>query len=117
MPRANAPDTARLWAVVGERVRKVREKQGLSREELANAVGVSKTSITQFESGYQHLPLSTIYLVAAVLDTEISQLLPPLHEFSTNTTVFQRVQDDPSLASGERRALLTFFEEQMAKNR
>ena len=112
MPSANPPDVAPIYWKIGQNVRSVRERIGLSREDLAAQVGVSRTSISQFETGYQRLPLETVYLVAFALGVEISEILPPLEELAASRTdILARVSSDETLDTGERQALLAFFEQ------
>jgi transcriptional regulator with XRE-family HTH domain len=104
------PDVARLYAVIGENVRSIRERAGLSRDDLAARVGISKTSIAQFEGGYQRLPLETIYLIAYALSVGIVALLPALEELvATGTPLLSKVANDETLDTGERKALLQFL--------
>lgn len=44
---------------------------------FAKAVGLSRTSITNIESGRQPVSLHTLYSMADILGVEVSDLLPP----------------------------------------
>lgn len=66
----------RLYVQLGAAIRKSREGASLSQAELAEAVGLGRTSITNFESGRQHIPLHTLYDIARVLDVELVDVLP-----------------------------------------
>jgi len=104
------PDVARLYEVIAQRVRQVRERQQLKQEELAARVGLSRATITQVESGHQKLPLQSLYLIAAVLGVAIADLLPTVDELSsTDRDILARVSNDPNLTSDERNALTEFF--------
>lgn len=109
---AMTPDVVRLYAVIGERIARFRERKGLSQEALAVQVGLSRASITQAESGHQKLPLQTIYLIAAVLGVTLGDLLPTVDELLLSpgqSDIVARVNSDPMLSEDGRDALRTFF--------
>lgn len=59
-----------------KRVREVREKAGLSQEELARQAGLHRTAVSLVERGKRAATLETIYLLAAALDVKPGDLLP-----------------------------------------
>ena len=65
-----------LYAAVGVRVREARRSQKMSQEDLANRVGLTRTSITNVEAGRQKLPLHTLFAIAEALGMEAKELLP-----------------------------------------
>jgi transcriptional regulator with XRE-family HTH domain len=54
-----------------------RTESGMSQEAFANAVGLSRTSITNIERGRQPVSLHTLYFMADILGVEPADLLPP----------------------------------------
>ena len=54
-----------------------RTESGMSQEAFAKAVGLSRTSITNIESGRQPISLHTLYFMADILGVEPADLLPP----------------------------------------
>jgi transcriptional regulator with XRE-family HTH domain len=66
-----------LYAALGARIRQLRKSQGLGQEQLADLVGVTRTSITNIEAGRQRVPLDRIYDIADALDVQAVDLLPP----------------------------------------
>src|SRR6266446_6747987 len=106
------PDVVKLYAVIGERVARERGRKGMSQEDLAAQVGVSRASITQAESGQQKLPLQSLYLIAGVLGVAIADLLPTVDELSSTQgqdDIMARVNSDATLSAGGRDALRAFF--------
>src|SRR6266702_2446817 len=104
------PDVARLYEILGQRVRQVRERQQLKQEDVATLVGLSRATITQVESGHQKLPLQSLYLIAAALGAAIAEFLPTVEELSsTDRDILARVSSDPNLTTHERKALTEFF--------
>jgi transcriptional regulator with XRE-family HTH domain len=65
-----------LYVTLGRLLRARRESVGLSQGELARRVGMTRTSITNIESGRQKVQLHTLYDVARALDVPPEVLLP-----------------------------------------
>lgn len=64
------------YKAIGERIRAKRETNGLSQLDLAEQVKLTRTSISNIESGNQKPLVDTLYLVAHALGTSIHDLLP-----------------------------------------
>lgn len=67
---------ARFWAEVGWRLQLCRTMKKITQTELAAVVGVSRTSITNIESGKQRVLLEDIYLIAHALGVRVDKLMP-----------------------------------------
>jgi transcriptional regulator with XRE-family HTH domain len=70
---------------IGARVKKLRmmsvgSRRPLTQKELADEVGITRTSITNIESGNQLPPISVIYRMSEVLNVELAELLPKLSD-------------------------------------
>jgi len=65
-----------FYRKLGESIRKQRKKRGLSQDALARLVGLTRTSLTNIESGRQHPPVHTFCEIAKQLEVEFSELLP-----------------------------------------
>lgn len=48
----------------------------MTQEELANAIGAARTSVTNLERGRQHFPLHVLLEVADRLEIELCELIP-----------------------------------------
>jgi transcriptional regulator with XRE-family HTH domain len=66
-----------LYVTLGKLIRLRREAAGLTQEELAHRVGLTRTSITNVESGRQKVQVHTLYAIAQALDIFPEALLPP----------------------------------------
>ena len=66
-----------LYIALGRLVRSRRAQVGLTQDELARRVGMTRTSITNIESGRQKVQLHTLYDIADALDVAPEALLPP----------------------------------------
>lgn len=73
-------DETTLYRVVGERLKRLRQQTGITQAELADSVGVLRTSITNIESGRQKPPLHLLYGVCATLNVEFASILPANEE-------------------------------------
>lgn len=78
-------DEKRLYVTLGERIRRFREDQALrggrmTQAELAEAVGLERTSITNIERGNQKVPLHVLFRICEVLRAPITEMLPALPE-------------------------------------
>lgn len=65
-----------LYRHIGGRLRQVRGEMGVTQEQLAGAVGVLRTSITNIEAGKQKPPLHLLYRICATLGIEMTSVLP-----------------------------------------
>jgi transcriptional regulator with XRE-family HTH domain len=66
----------------GRRVAKLRKKAGVSQEKLADAIALSRTSVTNIERGRQPVQLHTLYSIADALGVEPPDLLPAVPDIS-----------------------------------
>lgn len=65
-----------LYAQFGREIRAARSKAGLTQQEIAERVGLTRTSVTNIERGIQHISLRQLYLLAAAVGLHPAQLLP-----------------------------------------
>lgn len=70
-----------LYALIGQHVREYRIAAGLSQAQLANACGLTRTSITNIESGVQHSMLDVYMAIAMACGTELYNLMPTVDEY------------------------------------
>lgn len=62
----------------GSRLKQCRMRSGLSQEKLAEAIDLTRTSITNIEHGRQPIQLPTLYAIADALGIEPTDLMPAL---------------------------------------
>lgn len=65
-----------LYTEFGRLLRELRVSKKLTQLEVAEKVGLSRTSITNIELGRQQMPLHMLYLFASAVGTEPQTLLP-----------------------------------------
>lgn len=65
---------ATIYEKVGENIKKLRKKTGLSQEELATMAKLDLTSISEIESGLRNPSLKTLYKISLALKGNIKDL-------------------------------------------
>ncbi len=75
-----------FYIEVGRRIRGARGDRGLTQADLAERVGLTRTSVTNLEAGRQRMPLHIFATLADALGVEPAQLLAPF-EKSTNALI------------------------------
>jgi DNA-binding XRE family transcriptional regulator len=90
-------DERRLYQALGRRVRKLREKRTgargrMTQAELAELVGLERTSITNIERGNQKVPLHVLFRICEAVEAPLADVLPTLAEAQTEQSE-QRLED------------------------
>jgi transcriptional regulator with XRE-family HTH domain len=65
-----------LYKAFGRALRGAREDAELTQSDVAQRVGLSRTSITNIERGNQHIALHQLFLLASAVGVEPAALLP-----------------------------------------
>ncbi len=60
---------------IGQSVRYLRLKQGISQEELAFKAALNMNSISTLERGVNNVKIKTLYKIAEALNTDICEIL------------------------------------------
>lgn len=74
MARPPARGAPRAAASIGQKIRQVREARGLSQGALAEALGVTQTAVSYWESGRRSPDVDDLIEIAEVLDTDVAAL-------------------------------------------
>ncbi len=70
------PDST-VYQRFGERLRALREARGLSQREVAEAIGCTQSTYSQWERALVGVPLGQAYRLAAFFDEDLGELLEP----------------------------------------
>lgn len=62
---------------IGEKIRLLRFKKGLSQESLGFSIGVCQKTMSNIEKGRAEPTISQLQLLACELEVNITELLPP----------------------------------------
>lgn len=65
-----------LYEALGRQVRSAREQARLTQEELAQRLGLTRTSVTNIEQGRQKIQVHTLYAIADAFGINVEMLLP-----------------------------------------
>ncbi|MCL4541602.1 MAG: helix-turn-helix domain-containing protein, partial [Chloroflexi bacterium] len=84
----------RLYAVIGQRLLWARQRQGITQEELAQHIGLTRTSIANIERGRQRVQIHTLYTLAKVLHVPLGTLLP-VDETAVDARISEEVATRP----------------------
>lgn len=71
-------DTNVFYRGLGSLVRRAREASKLTQEELAAAIGISRTSLTNMELGRQRVLVDQLVGIASILKVSIESLIPDI---------------------------------------
>src|SRR5256885_1911466 len=69
-------------AFVGRALREARLNRHIKQSELAQALNVTRSTITRWESGTRPMAVSTLLTIAELLEVPASMLLPEQHQLS-----------------------------------
>jgi DNA-binding XRE family transcriptional regulator len=77
-------DDSKLYTTLGERILRLRRMQSplMSQQRLAEILGLTRTSVTNIESGKQKVTLDTIYKLCETFGIQVSDLMPTLSDVS-----------------------------------
>lgn len=70
-------EEVRFHILLGQMIRERREQLGLTQEQVAKALALSRTSIVNIEKGRQRIIAFQLVSLAGALRCEVADLLPP----------------------------------------
>lgn len=65
---------ASIYEKLGDKIRKLRNRAGLSQEELAEKAKIDLTSVSEIESGLRNPSLKTIHKISLALKVSLQEL-------------------------------------------
>ena len=80
-----------------EKLKKLRKEKNIYQKELAKFLGVSRPTITQYESGQRKPDYDTLKKIADYFDVSIDYLLGKTKERSSADKIKNAISDDPEL--------------------
>ena len=85
-----------LYAGIGKRIQDLRIARGLTQSQLATAISLSRTSITNIENGRQKVLVHTLVEIASALDVRVGDILQTFRSVESapvKGTVFDKLND------------------------
>ena len=86
-------DFSKVDALVGARVRMLRERRKMSQTALGEAIGVSFQQVQKYERGANRISASALYQIAKALGVAPSDFFEGLQPQSGNTVDWSRLVD------------------------
>jgi transcriptional regulator with XRE-family HTH domain len=83
-----------LYQAFGQQLRRFRLQSGLTQEQLARRVGLSRTSITNLENGVQHVSLHHLFDLARAVGVSAGELLPDEPGAATSARLPNRLKGE-----------------------
>jgi transcriptional regulator with XRE-family HTH domain len=82
MGRRSRPnnDFPGLWPNIRKSIRILRQAHRLNQEELADRIGVLRTTVTNIETGNANTTIEQLYAIAHVFNMDVSALLPTMDD-------------------------------------
>jgi transcriptional regulator with XRE-family HTH domain len=97
-------DEAELYSRFGQLVRQHRERLGLNQAEIGEAIGLTRASIANIETGRQRIPLHHLYSLARALKVDVHALLPA-SGWETPATIDRGIRSAIALSAREQEAV------------
>ena len=94
--------------MIGELIKKVRQNNGMTQQQLADALGVQRAAISKYEKGIVPPNITTLEKIATALEVPISYFFPPIDPSDTeDAKTFGRYIKDgkvelPGLVDGDK---------------
>lgn len=92
---------------VGQRIKAVREKKGLTQEDLADLVGISPTHISVIERGAKVARLDTFVSIANALEVSADELLLDVVDHAAENVASELSAAIANLSPSEGKRILT----------
>jgi transcriptional regulator with XRE-family HTH domain len=90
-------DEKKLYKSIGDKIRELRIERNYNQTELAQKIGLERTSVTNIETGKQKVTLYALYNISKSLDVSLNDLLPQADDLMERTL---RVNDDHEVSIG-----------------
>ena len=76
-----------LYEAIGDRIRAARARSRMTQIELAQRVGLTRSSIANVEAGRQRAMIHALLQIADVLGVSLGELVPEFHSASHTSTL------------------------------
>ena len=83
---------------ISEKIRELREKAGLTQEELADRVGVQRNTVWRWENGKAKLKADNIQRLSFIFNVEPASLMPNIYEVPPQDNKVEVQEVSPSMA-------------------
>jgi transcriptional regulator with XRE-family HTH domain len=87
----------RLYESIGGKIKQLRINKNYNQTELAQKIGLERTSVTNIETGKQKVTLATLYNISRSLDVSLDELLPNVDDLIDRTVM---INNDREISIG-----------------
>lgn len=99
-----------LYTIVGSKIQEIRKEKGISQMELAEILGLSRTSISNIENGRHPIFLHHIYTMAENFNIPLETILPPVSNVQNENNIIEDLKETLLLKGiTDERTLLSVF--------
>jgi len=99
-----------IYDYIGKKIRQIREQRDMKQESLAGALGLSRASVANYESGRQAISISDLYKLADFLKTEICDILPSVKEIKEKSAPEQLIEKADDIGEEQKKEIKSFIE-------
>ncbi len=107
-------DERLLYDLIGIKIRELRGQR--RQEELAEAIGMQRTSVANIESGRQKTPLHVLYKLCALFDVEVALILPKVDEVVKDESIEIEVNNETTQVTPKTAAAIAELEKLLNEN-
>ncbi|OMP31907.1 helix-turn-helix transcriptional regulator [Mangrovimonas sp. DI 80] len=79
-----------LYRTIGMNIKRIRKENKLGQQGLADKISLSRSSLSNIETGTYQPSIITIYEIAEALNCKLNQLLPSIERFK----VYENIEDE-----------------------
>lgn len=76
-----------LYEIIGHRISELRKLNNHNQQQLADKIGLGRSSIANIESGRQQVSLHVIYRISQVYNAEVHSLIPKVSEVASKVSL------------------------------
>ena len=87
---------AKIRTILGKRLRKYREEQGMTRERFSEAVGISPQFLAEVENGKKGISVETLYKICSYFDLSADYLVLGRQDGNLNSPMKGLLQEVPN---------------------
>ena len=102
--------------IIGYKIRHIREKNGLSQENLAQELGITQPSYARLEKEDQRIKITRLIQIARILKTTVAELIDESIEINNKKTMseiqsYSNIDEKETIINAEKDHILTLKEE------
>lgn len=105
-----------IYSKIGNRISELRKYNNHNQQDLAEKIGIGRSSISNFESGRQQISLHLLYRIAQVYNTEVHVLIPTVAEIASKVSLelnkVNEVLDQTNVGDATRNSILDILKKE-----